>query len=204
MFSLDFYSTALSENMCSQQQQSAKRLITSPRLKEQHILLSADGPHRNVLKFKPPMCFTTKDAELVVEKIDVILTGISSPPPFVACVLLEGSRCVSKLLIIQCVLLCLFPELEEALDLKLNNTLAVENESNKRKVSLTLLIIKKYFFLMKVFMILLSPVFILTLFLYNFYVKLLTDENGHSGVLHSKGSRQGSPQQTKQSKRLRT
>ncbi|XP_004554450.1 ethanolamine-phosphate phospho-lyase [Maylandia zebra] len=101
------------------------------RLKEQHILLSADGPHRNVLKFKPPMCFTTEDAELVVEKIDVILT-----------------------------------ELEEALDLKLNNTLAVENESNKRK--------------------------------------LLTDENGHSGVLHSKGSRQGSPQQTKQSKRLRT
>ncbi|XP_005927740.1 ethanolamine-phosphate phospho-lyase [Haplochromis burtoni] len=101
------------------------------RLKEQHILLSADGPHRNVLKFKPPMCFTTEDAELVVEKIDVILT-----------------------------------ELEEALDLKLNNALTVENESNKRK--------------------------------------LLTDENGHSGVLHSKGSRQGSPQQTKQSKRLRT
>ncbi|KAL4006548.1 glucuronyl/N-acetylglucosaminyl transferase EXT1 [Sarotherodon galilaeus] len=98
------------------------------RLKEQHILLSADGPHRNVLKFKPPMCFTAEDAELVVEKIDVILT-----------------------------------ELEEALDLKLNNTLTVENESNKRK--------------------------------------LLTDENGHSGVLHSKGSRQGSPQQ---SKRLRT
>lgn len=63
-----------------------------------------------------------------------------------ACVLLEGSKCISKLLIIQCVLLCLFPELEEALDLKLNNTLAVENESNKRKVSLTLLIIKKYFF----------------------------------------------------------
>lgn len=51
-------------------------------------------------------------------------------------------------------------------------------------------------------MILLSPVFILTLFLYNFYLKLLTDENGLR--LHSKGSRQGSPQQTKQSKRLRT
>uniref|UniRef100_A0A3Q0T129 Ethanolamine-phosphate phospho-lyase n=1 Tax=Amphilophus citrinellus TaxID=61819 RepID=A0A3Q0T129_AMPCI len=47
------------------------------RLKEQYILLSADGPHRNVLKFKPPMCFTTEDADLVVEKIDIILTGIS-------------------------------------------------------------------------------------------------------------------------------
>uniref|UniRef100_A0A667ZAD3 Ethanolamine-phosphate phospho-lyase n=1 Tax=Myripristis murdjan TaxID=586833 RepID=A0A667ZAD3_9TELE len=44
-------------------------------LKEQHILLSADGPHRNVLKFKPPLCFTKEDADLVVEKIDRILTG---------------------------------------------------------------------------------------------------------------------------------
>ncbi|XP_022070230.1 ethanolamine-phosphate phospho-lyase [Acanthochromis polyacanthus] len=46
------------------------------KLKEQHILLSADGPHRNVLKFKPPMCFTMDDAELVVEKIDLILTEL--------------------------------------------------------------------------------------------------------------------------------
>ncbi|XP_023155714.2 ethanolamine-phosphate phospho-lyase [Amphiprion ocellaris] len=46
------------------------------KLKEQHILLSADGPHRNVLKFKPPLCFTTEDAELVVEKIDLILTEL--------------------------------------------------------------------------------------------------------------------------------
>uniref|UniRef100_A0A8C5IB65 Ethanolamine-phosphate phospho-lyase n=1 Tax=Gouania willdenowi TaxID=441366 RepID=A0A8C5IB65_GOUWI len=45
------------------------------RLKEEHILLSADGPHRNVLKFKPPMCFSVEDADLVVEKIDLILTG---------------------------------------------------------------------------------------------------------------------------------
>ncbi|XP_029931415.1 ethanolamine-phosphate phospho-lyase [Myripristis murdjan] len=45
-------------------------------LKEQHILLSADGPHRNVLKFKPPLCFTKEDADLVVEKIDRILTDL--------------------------------------------------------------------------------------------------------------------------------
>ncbi|CAK6979395.1 ethanolamine-phosphate phospho-lyase [Scomber scombrus] len=48
------------------------------KLKEQHILLSADGPHRNVLKFKPPMCFSTEDADLVVEKIDHILTEIEA------------------------------------------------------------------------------------------------------------------------------
>ncbi|XP_058480841.1 ethanolamine-phosphate phospho-lyase isoform X2 [Solea solea] len=46
------------------------------KLKEQHILLSADGPHRNVLKFKPPMCFAKEDIDLVVEKIDHILAEL--------------------------------------------------------------------------------------------------------------------------------
>lgn len=46
------------------------------RLKEERILLSADGPHRNVLKFKPPMCFSREDAEFTVEKIDQILTDL--------------------------------------------------------------------------------------------------------------------------------
>ena len=73
-----------------------------PRLKEQYILLSADGPHRNVLKFKPPLCFTTEDADLVVEKIDHILTGAYRlPSPFLSPSLvwhvhyLKGSRCVT-------------------------------------------------------------------------------------------------------------
>ncbi|KAL7880150.1 hypothetical protein SRHO_G00024040 [Serrasalmus rhombeus] len=48
------------------------------RLKDQRILLSADGPHRNVLKFKPPMCFSTADADLAVEKIDQILTDLEN------------------------------------------------------------------------------------------------------------------------------
>ncbi|GLD73577.1 ethanolamine-phosphate phospho-lyase [Lates japonicus] len=100
------------------------------QLKEDHILLSADGPHRNVLKFKPPMCFTTEDADLAVEKIDHILT-----------------------------------ELEDALGLKLPNRVTTENECSKRK--------------------------------------LATDENGHqyhSGLVHSRESSQGVPQQTKRIK----
>lgn len=51
------------------------------RLKEQKILLSADGPYRNILKFKPPMCFTMEDAKHVVEKIDVLLTGMYALMP---------------------------------------------------------------------------------------------------------------------------
>uniref|UniRef100_A0A8C9TLS6 Ethanolamine-phosphate phospho-lyase n=1 Tax=Scleropages formosus TaxID=113540 RepID=A0A8C9TLS6_SCLFO len=46
------------------------------KLKEQRILLSTDGPHRNVLKFKPPMCFCAEDAKFIVEKIDKVLTGM--------------------------------------------------------------------------------------------------------------------------------
>ncbi|KAM3939041.1 ethanolamine-phosphate phospho-lyase [Leptodactylus fuscus] len=45
------------------------------KLKEKRILLSADGPHRNVLKFKPPMCFAKEDAKMVVDAIDELLTA---------------------------------------------------------------------------------------------------------------------------------
>lgn len=45
------------------------------RLKENYILLSTDGPGRNVLKFKPPMCFSLDNARHVVAKLDTILTG---------------------------------------------------------------------------------------------------------------------------------
>ncbi|XP_072368391.1 5-phosphohydroxy-L-lysine phospho-lyase-like isoform X1 [Scyliorhinus torazame] len=52
--------------------EEAQYIIT--RLKKELILLSTDGPDRNVLKFKPPMCFTMEDAQYLVEKIDRILT----------------------------------------------------------------------------------------------------------------------------------
>lgn len=38
-------------------------------------MLSTDGPGRNVLKFKPPMCFSLDNAQHVVAKLDAILTG---------------------------------------------------------------------------------------------------------------------------------
>ncbi|XP_021101094.1 ethanolamine-phosphate phospho-lyase isoform X2 [Heterocephalus glaber] len=44
------------------------------KMKEKQVLLSADGPHRNVLKIKPPMCFTREDAEFLVEQLDGVLT----------------------------------------------------------------------------------------------------------------------------------
>ncbi|KAF7228056.1 5-phosphohydroxy-L-lysine phospho-lyase isoform X2 [Nothobranchius furzeri] len=49
------------------------------RLKEDdRICVSTDGPWENVLKFKPPMCFSVENAELVVRCIDCILTEIKT------------------------------------------------------------------------------------------------------------------------------
>ncbi|KAG7273854.1 hypothetical protein CRUP_014547 [Coryphaenoides rupestris] len=49
---------------------------TAEAQEEEHILVSADGPHRNVLKLKPPMCFSREDAELVAETLHLVLAEI--------------------------------------------------------------------------------------------------------------------------------
>ena len=38
---------------------------------------STDGPFDNVLKMKPPLCFTKQNADRVVAEIDRILRGVS-------------------------------------------------------------------------------------------------------------------------------
>lgn len=51
------------------------------RMKKSFILLSADGPHRNVLKIKPPMCFSKQDSDELLNKLDEILTDIECDEP---------------------------------------------------------------------------------------------------------------------------
>ena len=43
-------------------------------LKADGILLSAEGPHHNVLKLKPPMVFAETDADLVLAAVDRALS----------------------------------------------------------------------------------------------------------------------------------
>ena len=45
----------------------------SHRAKDRFVLISADGPHNNVLKIKPPMCFAKKDADLLCSVLDKAL-----------------------------------------------------------------------------------------------------------------------------------
>jgi 4-aminobutyrate aminotransferase-like enzyme len=42
-------------------------------MRDQGVLVSTDGPFHNVLKIKPPMCFTTADADRLVETLDRVL-----------------------------------------------------------------------------------------------------------------------------------
>jgi 4-aminobutyrate aminotransferase-like enzyme len=42
-------------------------------LRNQHILISTDGPFDSVIKTKPALCFTKENARTVVERIDLIL-----------------------------------------------------------------------------------------------------------------------------------
>ena len=43
------------------------------RAKELGILLSTDGPDRNVIKIKPPMAFSQTDGERLVATLDQVL-----------------------------------------------------------------------------------------------------------------------------------
>lgn len=51
----------------------APAAYVAERMREEGILLSTDGPDRNVLKIKPPLCFTAVDAERLVETLGRIL-----------------------------------------------------------------------------------------------------------------------------------
>ncbi len=45
----------------------------SNRMRQRSILMSTDGPYYNVLKIKPPMCFSKKDADFLLENLELVL-----------------------------------------------------------------------------------------------------------------------------------
>ncbi|HEV2196226.1 MAG TPA: aminotransferase class III-fold pyridoxal phosphate-dependent enzyme [Candidatus Acidoferrum sp.] len=50
------------------------------RLRESGILTGTDGPHHNVIKLRPPLVFTEKDADLFVSTLDEILREDPAQP----------------------------------------------------------------------------------------------------------------------------
>ncbi|MDX1578938.1 MAG: aminotransferase class III-fold pyridoxal phosphate-dependent enzyme, partial [Gemmatimonadota bacterium] len=50
------------------------------RMRDRGILLSTDGPDHNVIKIKPPMVFSRADAELLVSRLDDVLSESAFSP----------------------------------------------------------------------------------------------------------------------------
>lgn len=48
------------------------------RMKEQKIIVSSEGPDYNILKLKPPMCFSVDNANQFVAKLDDILQEVET------------------------------------------------------------------------------------------------------------------------------
>ncbi|TET58785.1 aminotransferase class III-fold pyridoxal phosphate-dependent enzyme, partial [Candidatus Bathyarchaeota archaeon] len=42
------------------------------RLKENGILVDTDGPHENVIKIKPPMCFNKRNAQQLIDELEKV------------------------------------------------------------------------------------------------------------------------------------
>jgi hypothetical protein len=48
------------------------------RIKQEKVLLSNEGPHKNIIQLSPPMCFTCDNAQHVVQLVDKYLREIES------------------------------------------------------------------------------------------------------------------------------
>ena len=50
-----------------------KALFITNELKKQFILVSTDGKYNNVIKIKPPLCFSITNADLLIKLLEKIL-----------------------------------------------------------------------------------------------------------------------------------
>ncbi|CAB4018494.1 5-phosphohydroxy-L-lysine phospho-lyase [Paramuricea clavata] len=48
------------------------------KLKDRYIIVSLDGPDENVLKLKPPMCFSRSDAEFLLSNLNEVLSEVEA------------------------------------------------------------------------------------------------------------------------------
>jgi len=47
--------------------------VVANRMRDRGVLVSTDGPFHNVLKIKPPLCFTERDADVLASTLDDLL-----------------------------------------------------------------------------------------------------------------------------------
>ena len=81
-----FLGIELVEDMTDRAPATQQASYVVERMKQCGILISTDGPHANVLKIKPPMCFTAENARRLADMLEKILAeDFSQPGAFDAC-----------------------------------------------------------------------------------------------------------------------
>lgn len=76
-------------------------------MKEEYILVSSDGPDRNVLKLKPPLVFSHDNVDHFVKILDEVLTEISDTEVSeISCLCCTDSSCTKQFIILSCSLYC--------------------------------------------------------------------------------------------------
>lgn len=73
-----------------------KNIFILYRMREEKILISSDGPDNNVLKFKPPMVFTTQDVDRLVDTLDRVLAELDDTVSPVSNLKLEVKITISQ------------------------------------------------------------------------------------------------------------
>lgn len=68
-----FLGVELVRNRISREPAEAEASYVANRLRELGILTGTDGPHHNVIKIRPPLCFSESDADLFVHTLEAVL-----------------------------------------------------------------------------------------------------------------------------------
>lgn len=68
-----FLGFELIKNPSKLQPATGQAAYLANRMRQRGILMSVDGPDNNVLKIKPPLCFSQKDADFLLENLDCVL-----------------------------------------------------------------------------------------------------------------------------------
>lgn len=70
-----FIGVELVKDLASKEPATAEANEIVNQMLSKCILLSTDGPHNNVIKIKPPIVFSKKDVDMVVDNLDMVLSG---------------------------------------------------------------------------------------------------------------------------------
>lgn len=71
-----FIGVELVKDLMTKEPATEEAKIVVYKAKENFVIISADGPDSNVLKVKPPMCFTKEDGDLLLSVLDKALSEV--------------------------------------------------------------------------------------------------------------------------------